>query len=72
MTTRQILGVILIIFGCISLSYAGINYTHRAKVFQVGSLVATADKTDTIPLSPIAGTVALIAGIGLLAYRQGS
>jgi hypothetical protein len=72
MKTRQLLGIALIIFGCLSLCYAGINYTHREKVFQVGSLVATADKTDTIPLSPIAGTVALVAGICMLAYRQGS
>ncbi|HTB21790.1 MAG TPA: DUF3185 domain-containing protein [bacterium] len=72
MKTGKILGIILIIFGCISLSYAGISYTRREKVFQVGSLVATADTRNTIPLSPIAGAVALVVGLGLLVYREGN
>ncbi len=67
MKSKNLLGIILVVIGILSLSYAGISYTHREKVFQVGSLVATADKTDTIPLSPVVGAIALVAGLVLLA-----
>jgi hypothetical protein len=70
MKASTVWGTILIIFGCISLSYAGITYTHRHKVFQVGSLVGTDNQQDTIPLSPVAGAIALVAGLGLLVYRR--
>jgi hypothetical protein len=70
MNSRKFFAVLLIVLGCISLTYEGISYTRREKVFQVGSLVATADTRETIPLSPIVGGLALVAGVVLLAVRR--
>ena len=72
MKNGNILGFALIVLGIVSLSYAGITYTRREKVLQIGNLVATADKTETIPLPPVIGAVALVLGVGLLVFRRES
>jgi hypothetical protein len=64
-------GLVLIVFGIISLAYAEIDYTHRHTVFQVGDLKATDNQTETIPLSPVLGGIALIAGVAVLAMGRG-
>jgi hypothetical protein len=66
---QSVLGAILLVLGCVSLAYSGITYTRREKVLQVGSLVATADKTETLPLPPALGAVMLVAGACVLAIR---
>jgi hypothetical protein len=71
MKSRMLLGIVLIVFGIISLAYAEIDYTHRHTVFQIGDLKATDNQTETIPLSPVLGGVALIAGIAVLAMGKG-
>jgi uncharacterized membrane protein HdeD (DUF308 family) len=59
-------GVILILFGVVALVYGGITYTKRETVLDVGPIHATADRDKTIPLSPIAGVVGIVAGAALL------
>jgi hypothetical protein len=66
MKTSVVLGVILIVVGVISLAYQGITYTTHKKVLQVGSLQATKEEHNTIPLPPIVGGIALVGGIVLL------
>ena len=60
-------GIILIIIGVIALAYQGITYTTRERVVDVGPIHMTAEKTRKIPLSPVAGAIALVGGIALLA-----
>jgi hypothetical protein len=62
----KIVAILLIVFGAISLAYGGITYTRREKVLDIGPIEATAERQRTIPLPPILGGVALVAGIGLL------
>jgi hypothetical protein len=62
----SIAGVILIVLGALALAYQGINYTHREKVLDIGPIHATEDKQEHIPLSPIVGGLALVAGVALL------
>jgi hypothetical protein len=62
----KILAILLIVFGALSLAYGGITYTRREKVLDIGPIEATAERQRTIPLPPILGGVALVAGIGLL------
>jgi len=66
MKTYTLLGVILIIVGVVAFAYQGITYTTREKVVDVGPVHMSADKTRTIPLTPIVGAVALAGGIALL------
>ena len=64
---NKTLGIILIILGLFGLVWGGITYTTRETVVDIGPIHATRDKTHNIPLPPIAGTVALIGGVVLLA-----
>jgi hypothetical protein len=62
----KIVGIVLIVVGLISLAYGGITYTSREKVLDIGPIEATAERRRTVPMPPIIGGVALVAGIGLL------
>ncbi len=62
----KIVGIILIIAGILALVYGGIQYTSRDKVVDLGPLQVSADQKHNIPLPPIVGGLALIAGIVLV------
>jgi hypothetical protein len=59
-------GILLIVLGALALAYQGINYTHRETVLDVGPIHATADEQKHIPLPPIVGGLAVLAGAVLL------
>ncbi len=61
------LGIMLIIVGLLALAYQGISYTTHKKVLDIGPIQATKTEHKTIPLPPILGGVAVIAGVILLA-----
>ena len=63
----RISGIILVILGVIGLIYGGITYTRHRDTVSLGPLTATVQQRETIPISPIAGVIALIAGAGLIA-----
>src|SRR4029450_2474904 len=65
MKTLPLAGIVLIVLGIGALAYQGITYTSRETVVDIGPVHATADREKTIPLSPIAGGVAVAAGGGL-------
>jgi uncharacterized membrane protein len=64
--TTTMFGIALILLGIVAFAYQGITYTTQNKIIDVGPLQATVDKTETIPLSPLVGGVALIGGVTLL------
>ena len=66
MKIYTVLGAILIAVGIMAFAYQGITYTTREKVVDVGPIHMTAEKTRTLPLTPIVGAVALVCGIVLL------
>jgi uncharacterized membrane protein YidH (DUF202 family) len=67
----KLLGIILIILGVLALAYQGIRYTTQEKLVDIGSLHVTTTERKTIPLPPIVGGIALVAGIALvLAERR--
>ena len=66
MKTFTLIGIILIAIGIAAFAYQGITYTTREKVVDIGSLHMTAEKTRTIPLTPIVGALALAGGIALV------
>ena len=66
---NKTLGIILIVLGLVGLAWGGFTYTTRQKVVDIGPIHATRDITHNVPLPPIAGAVALIAGIVLLLAR---
>jgi hypothetical protein len=64
------IGALLIVLGLIGLAYGGFTYTTREKVLDIGPIQATKEKTRSVPLPPIAGAVALICGVVLVARRE--
>lgn len=66
----RILGAILVVLGVLALVYGGIQYTKQEKVIDVGPIQATVEHRKSIPLPPLAGAAALVAGILLIARRD--
>jgi drug/metabolite transporter (DMT)-like permease len=64
---NKTLGMILIALGLFGLAWEGFTYTTRETVIDIGPIHATRDKTHNVLLSPIAGAVAIIGGVVLLA-----
>lgn len=62
----KILGIILIVLGLIALATGGLSWTQREKVVDLGPIEATAERQKSLPLPPIFGGAALIAGIVLV------
>ena len=62
----KLAGIVLIVLGALALAYQGIRYTTREKVVDFGPLQVTASERKTIPLPPIVGGVALVAGLALV------
>jgi hypothetical protein len=66
MKVGTLVGLILVLLGVIGVAYGGITYTRRREVARVGPLQVTAREDRTIPISPIVGGVAIIAGAALI------
>ncbi len=62
----KLVGIILVVFGVLALVYQGIQYTSREKIIDIGSIKVSADTKKRIPLPPIVGGLALVAGIALI------
>jgi len=60
------LGIILIVLGVLALAYGGFTYTREKKVVDLGPIQASRKETNTVPLPPILGVVAIIGGGVLL------
>jgi hypothetical protein len=67
MKPALIVGIVLILLGIAGLSYNRITYTTKEKIVEIGPITATADKEKSIPISPVLGGLALVAGVGLVA-----
>jgi hypothetical protein len=65
-THMRIIGVILLALDIIGLAYGGIRWTHQEKVVDIGPIEVTHDKTEKLPLPPIAGALCLAAGVAII------
>ena len=72
MKPTLIAGIVLCLLGALALAYGGFSFTHRERVFDVGPFHATAEKRDSIPVPPILGVVALVAGVALVITNRRS
>jgi UDP-N-acetylmuramyl pentapeptide phosphotransferase/UDP-N-acetylglucosamine-1-phosphate transferase len=66
------LGILLIIVGALVLAYQGINYTRQKNVLDVGSVHIATKTHERIPIPPILGGVALVAGVILVVVGAGT
>ena len=56
----------LVALGLIGLLYGGIRYTRESKLFDVEPFRTATTAQPKLPISPIVGGIALIAGVVLL------
>jgi len=66
----KLVGIILIVLGVLALVYQGIQYTTREKILDIGSIQVSADTKKSIPLPPIVGGIAIVAGIALILVER--
>ena len=66
MGVSRVAALVLIVAGILMLGYPMLSYTTREKVVDVGPIQVTKDKEHAVPLPPILGGVAVVAGIALL------
>jgi hypothetical protein len=66
MSAVRIAGLVLIVIGLIGLLWGGISWTDERTVVDLGPIEARAEEQETIPISPIVGGIALVAGIILM------
>ena len=66
MGARKIIGLVLVAIGMISLLWGGISWTREKTVVDLGPIEARTRERETIPLPPLVGGIALVAGIILV------
>jgi hypothetical protein len=66
MKTSTVFATILIAVGIMAFAYQGFTYTTREKVFDLGPVHVTTERTKTLPLPPIVGMIAAVSGFLLL------
>lgn len=66
MNIITIIGIILIALGVVGLIYGGITYTSSRNVVDMGAMHVQVNESRQIPVSPIAGAVAVAIGVVLI------
>jgi len=66
MSSKVIIGILLIVIGILGLAYQGFTYTTRQRVLDAGPIHVDQDQQHTVPIAPIVGGVALAGGLALL------
>lgn len=67
MKPAGIVGLILIVLGIAGLAFGGFSFTRKEKVLDLGPIEASADKKESVPISPILGALAIVGGVVLVA-----
>jgi hypothetical protein len=68
MRARNLLGTLLVAFGCFALAYSGIRYSHKDKAVDARPPAGTVQGEKSVPLSPATGGILLAAGLVLLMW----
>jgi drug/metabolite transporter (DMT)-like permease len=63
----KIFGIVLIVAGIVALVYGGFTYTTTKKDVDMGPLQISHKQNHSVPLPPVLGVVAIVAG-GALVY----
>jgi hypothetical protein len=66
MKAATIVEIILIIVGIAGFSMGGFSITHEKKDVDLGPLQVSHQQKQTVPISPILSTLALVCGVGLV------
>lgn len=70
MWVMKVIGIVLVVLGLLGLVYGGVSWTRKDKVLDAGPIELTADKTERLPISPIAGGIVLVVGAAILIAKR--
>ena len=70
MKPMTLAGALLLVLGLVALAYQGFTYKSRETVVDIGPIHATAETEKTVPIPPIAGGAAVLAGVVLIIAGQ--
>ena len=62
----RILGIILIVLGLAGLLFGGLSYDKKKADVDLGPVDFEVTERKTLPVPPIAGAVAIVAGVALM------
>lgn len=62
----KLLGVVLIVIGIIGFVYGGVSWTRDETVLDAGPIEIEAERRESIPITPVASAVAVVAGLVLV------
>jgi hypothetical protein len=62
----KLLGVILLVAGLAGLAWPVISYTKTEKVVDLGPIEVTAEREKHVPVPPIVGGLAAVAGLVII------
>jgi uncharacterized membrane protein YidH (DUF202 family) len=71
MTVRQIVGIVLIGIGLVSLLLGGFSWNRQKTIVDIGPIKAQATERKTLPIPPIVGGLAMVGGVVLLLVPSG-
>jgi hypothetical protein len=63
----RVVGIILVVLGALGLGHQGFTYMTTEKVVDAGPLEVSREKQNTVWIPPLAGGIALVSGLLLLA-----
>lgn len=63
----KVLATILIVLGLIGLVFGGISYVTRDEKADLGPISVVEERRERLPISPLAGAIALTGGVLLFA-----
>lgn len=66
----RIAAIVLIVVGVLALVYGGFSYTRDEKIIDAGPVEVTAERTKRVPLPPLVGVFAIVAGVGMLVVTK--
>jgi len=66
MKAATMVGILLIVLGIVGFAVGGVTFTHEKKDVDLGPLQVSHKEKNTVPISPILSTIALVAGVGLV------
>ena len=66
MKAATIVGIVLIVIAVIGFAAGGFSFTHEKKDVDLGPVQVSHQQKQTVPISPILSTLALVAGAGLV------
>ena len=66
----KVIAITLIVLGLVGILWGGFSFTRKEKVVDLGSIEIFRDKKTSVPIPPVAGAIAILAGGAMLFIKS--